>query len=158
VAGVRGCGSSSLAAQQRGASADSVQQLGTTQLLGDGDRVDGLALAVQGHDRFVDVDVRGLVVVARLDVRLDGRSDRIARQQHRSEKRLFGFEVVRRHTPRHPSPRIIDRLDHAVPFLPPGSPDLPGPRRQALVVPLPVRRPTYEVPRTASSSGRPVDR
>ena len=158
MAGVRGCGSSSLAAQQRGASADSVQQLGTTQLLGDGDRVDGLALAVQGHDRFVDVDVRGLVVVARLDVRLDGRSDRIARQQHRSEKRLFGFEVVRRHTPRHPSPRIIDRLDHAVPFLPPGSPDLPGPRRQALVVPLPVRRPTYEVPRTASSSGRPVDR
>ena len=141
VAGVRRCRRRRLDAQQRGAPTDGVEQLGAAQLLGDGDRVDGLALAVQGHDRFVDVDVRGLVVVARLDVRLDGRGYRIAREQHRSEERLFGFEVVRRGAPRPLPPRVIDRLDHAVPFLPPGP---PGPRFRLPVPPLPVRRPSQD--------------
>ena len=158
VTGVRRRRRRRLDPQQRGAPTDGVEQLGAAQLLGDGDRVDGLALAVQRHDRFVDVDVRGLVVIARFDVRFDGRGDRVAREQHRSEERLFGFEVVRRDAPRPLPTRVIDRLDHAAPFLPPGSLERPGPHTRALVSPLPVRRPSHEMPRSASSSGRPVDR
>src|SRR5204862_6730177 len=40
--------------------------------------------------------VRGLVEVARLDVRLDRRGDRLSAEHHRPEERLFGFEVVGR--------------------------------------------------------------
>ena len=130
VAGVRGRGRRRLDPQQRCASADCVEQLGAAQLLGDRDRVDGFALPVQRHDRLVDVDVRGLVVVARLDVRFDGCGDRVARQQHRSQERLFGFEVVGRDAPRPLPPRVIDRLDHCAPFLPlgPPGPPIPAPR------------------------------
>ena len=78
VAGVRRRRRRRLDLQQRGASTDGVEQLGAAQLLGDRDRIDRLALAVQGHDRFVDVHVRGLVVIARFDVRFDGRGDRVA--------------------------------------------------------------------------------
>ena len=40
--------------------------------------------------------VRGLVEVARLDVRLDRGGDRLAAEHHRPEQRLLGLEVVRR--------------------------------------------------------------
>ncbi len=50
--------------QQRGAAADAVEQVGSAQLLGDGDRVGRLTLTVQRLDRLVDVPVRGLVEVA----------------------------------------------------------------------------------------------
>ena len=89
-----------------------VEQVGAAQLLGDGDRVGRLALAVQRLDRLVDVAVRGLVEVAGLDVRLDRGGDRVAREQHRAEQRLLGLEVVRWHPAARASTHRFDRLDH----------------------------------------------
>ena len=78
--------------------ADRVEQVRAAELLGDRDRVDGLAGAVQRRDRLEDVPVRRLVeVVARDD--LDRGRDRAGRQQHRAEQRGFGVEVVRRNPP-----------------------------------------------------------
>ena len=98
--------------QQRGATADVVEQVGAAQLLGDGDRVGRLALTVQRLDGLVDVAVRGLVEVAGLDVRLDRRGDRVAREEHRPEQRLLGLEVVRRDAATRAPTHRIDRLDH----------------------------------------------
>jgi len=66
---------------------------------GDGDGVDGLALPVQRHDRVVDVRVRRLVEVGRVDPDLGRGADRVARQEHRPEQRLLRLEVVRRDAP-----------------------------------------------------------
>ena len=87
-----------------GRAAERVEQVGAPQLLGDGDRVDRLALAVERLDGVVDVAVRGLVEVADVDARLDRGGDRVAREQHRAEQRLLGLEVVRR-DPRRAAPR-----------------------------------------------------
>jgi hypothetical protein len=40
-----------------------------------------------------------LVEVGGFDADFYGGGDRVARQQHRSEQRLLGFEVVRRNSP-----------------------------------------------------------
>ena len=48
-------------------------------------RVDRLAPPVEQVHRVVDLAVRGLVEVRRLDVRLDGGQHRVAGQEHRSE-------------------------------------------------------------------------
>ena len=61
---VRGRRRVGLDQQQRGATADAVEQVGAAQLLGHGDRVGRLTLAVQRLDRLVDVTVRRLVEVA----------------------------------------------------------------------------------------------
>ena len=96
VTGVRRRRGAGLDLQQRGRPPTNVEQVGAAQLLGDGDRVGGLALPVQRLDGLVDVPVRRLVEVAGLDVRLDRGGDRVAREQHRAEQRLLGLEVVRR--------------------------------------------------------------
>ena len=58
--------------------AELVEEIGAAQLVGDGDRVDGLALAVEGDDRVEDVRVRGLVEVGGVDVDLGRGADGVA--------------------------------------------------------------------------------
>ena len=105
---------------------------GAAELLGHRDRVDRLAAGVQRERRVVHDTVRGLVEVARLDVRLDRGGDRLAAEHHRPEEGLLGFEVVRRdpsattvaaHRTRGSAaairarwapPRIIERLNQSV--------------------------------------------
>jgi hypothetical protein len=72
--------------QQRLAAAELLEQVGAAQLLGHRDRVDGLALAVEGQHGLVHVGVGRLVEVRRVDVGLDRGGDRVARQQHRPEQ------------------------------------------------------------------------
>ena len=137
--------------QQRDATADVVEQVGAPQLLGDGDRVGRLALAVQRLDGLVDVAVRGLVEVAGLDVRLDRGGDRVAREQHRAEQRLLGLEVVRGHASARATTHRIDRLDHYHSPL-----RRPADARSASCVPVGVGRGTrlwIDVGRPASSTG-----
>ena len=93
---VRRGGRGRLDAQQRRASAECFEMPGTAELLGHRDRVDRLAARVQRERGVVHDAVRGLVEVARLDVRLDRGGDRLAAEHHRPEERLLGFEVVRR--------------------------------------------------------------
>ena len=75
--------------------ADRVEQSGAPELVGDRDRVGRFTLAVERFDRLEDVAVRGLVEVVG-PARLEGGRDRVARQQHRTEQRLLGLQVVRR--------------------------------------------------------------
>ena len=89
-----------------------VEEIGAAQLVGDGDRVDRLADAVQRHDRVVDVGVGRLVEVGRLDPGLGGGADGVAGEEHRSEQRLLGLQVVRRHPAALLSSNILDGLDH----------------------------------------------
>ena len=97
---------------------DELEQIGAPELLGDGDRVGGLALAVERLDRVVDVAVRRLVEVGDFDSCLDRGGDRVAGEQHRAEQRLLGLEVVRRHATGLRTPHGINRLDHCRPGLP----------------------------------------
>ena len=66
------------------------------ELVGDGDRVGGLAARVQVEDRLVHELVRGPVVVGRPDD-LDDVGDGVLGQQHAAEHALLGRDVVRRH-------------------------------------------------------------
>src|SRR5438045_2021049 len=79
-----------------GLAADGVERSGPSQLLGDGDRVGGLARAVERGDGLEDVGVRRLVEVVDADRFYRG-CDRVLRQQHRAEQRLLGLQVVRRY-------------------------------------------------------------
>ena len=67
-----------LDAQQRLATADRVELAAAPQFLGDRHRVDRFALAVQRERGVVDRAVRGLVEVARFDVRFDRGRERLA--------------------------------------------------------------------------------
>ena len=74
--------------------AETLEQPGAVERLGDRDRVDRLARAVERDDRVEDVRVRRLVeVLGSHD--LDRVGDRVARQQHRAEQRRLGRDVVR---------------------------------------------------------------
>ena len=118
VTRVRGRGGGRLDLQQRGPAADELEEIGAAELLGDGDRIGGLALPVEGLDRVVDVAVRRLVEVGDVDPGLDRGGDRVAGEQHRAEQRLLGLEVVRRDSPGLWTPNGINRLDHCRPGLP----------------------------------------
>ena len=78
---------------------DLVEQPGATQLVGNGDRVDGTAAGVQGADRVEDVLVGGPVEVGRAQALLADETDRLTRQQQRPEDGLLGLQVVRRNSP-----------------------------------------------------------
>src|SRR5207302_3788189 len=58
------------------------------------DRVDGLAPRVDSEDRLEDPAVRRTIEVLRLQC-LDDTRDRLAREHHRAEDRLFRLHVVR---------------------------------------------------------------
>ena len=118
VTGVRGRGSGRLDLEQRRPAADELEEIGAPELLGDGDRIGGLALPVERLDRVVDVAVRRLVEVGDVDPGLHRGGDRVAGEQHRAEQRLLGLEVVRRHSPGLRTPNGINRLDHCRPGLP----------------------------------------
>ena len=90
-----------------------VEEVGAAQLVGDGDGVDRFADAVERHHRVVDVGVGRLVEVGGLYPGLGGRADRIARQEHGPEQRLFGFQVVRRDAAALLPAHFLDRLDHS---------------------------------------------
>ncbi len=64
------------------------------QLVGDGDGVGRLALGGQLGDGLEDVRVLGLEEVAGGDPRLERCGDGVLAQQHRSEQRPLGVEVV----------------------------------------------------------------
>ncbi len=115
---VRGRGSGRLDLEQRGASADELEEIGAAELLGDGDRIGRLALPVERLDRVVDVAVRRLVEVGDFDSSLHRGGDRVAGEQHGAEQRLLGLEVVRRHPTGLWPPNGINRLDHCRPGLP----------------------------------------
>ena len=116
---VRRRGGRGLQPEQRLASAERVEKVGATQLVRDRDRVDGFALPVERHDRVVDVSVRGLVEVGRLDACFGGRADRVARQQHRPEQRFLGVEIVGGNPADVSTPRRFQCLNHCcVPFPP----------------------------------------
>ena len=92
--GVRRCRRGVLQVDQRLQAADHVEQAGALQRLGHGDRVDRLTLGVQGADRVEDVLMRGQVEVGRVDG-LDGRTDGVAAQQHRTQQRRLGLQIMR---------------------------------------------------------------
>ncbi len=73
---------------------DRLEQTRPAQLVGDRDGVGRLAGAVQRHDGLEYVAVRGTVEVLG-DDHVDRIAHRVARQQHGSEQRALGFEVLR---------------------------------------------------------------
>ena len=91
--------------------ADVLEQLTALELLDRGDRVDGVAAAVDLAERAEDLRVRAAVEVARFD-ELDHVGDRVARQHHRAEHRLLGVEVVRRNPVRPQAPDVVSRANH----------------------------------------------
>ena len=74
--------------------ADAAQQPAAVQFGGHRDGVGGLAAAVQVQDRVVDVLVGGPVEVAGPQA-LEDIGDRVLAQQHATEHRLLGGEVLR---------------------------------------------------------------
>ena len=80
---------------QVGAAADAGDLAAPGELVGDRDRVRGLAPAVQVEYRLVDQLVRRPVVVSRPD-HLDHVRDGVLREQHPAQHALFGRHVVRR--------------------------------------------------------------
>ncbi len=77
--------------------ADVLELASLVELVGERDRVDGLALRVEAEGRAVDLGVAlavELAAVARQD--LAHRGDRARREHHRAEDRLLGVEVLRR--------------------------------------------------------------
>ncbi len=116
MAGVRG-----LEGDEGGGTADGVEQPGSPQLLGDGDRVGGLAGGRQRGDGLEDVAVGRLVEVLGVeDLRGDG--DGVLGEEHRPEEGLLGLEVVGRGPPRSGRARngtglVVDEA-HGPPTLP----------------------------------------
>ena len=74
--------------------ADLVELAALVELVGDGDRVDRLALLVELERGAVDLRVRLAVEVAGVDRRCS-RLDRRLRQHHRAQHGLLGIEVLR---------------------------------------------------------------
>ena len=79
----------------RGA-ADALELASLVELVRERDRVDRLALAVEGEGRPVDRAVRLAVEVGGVEHLRDG-ADRGGREQHGAEDRLLGLQVLRRH-------------------------------------------------------------
>ncbi len=74
-----------------------VERARAVELVDNGDRIDRLALAVQGEDRAEDVPVALAVEVGGREIaRLGDRADRERRKHHRAEDGLFGVEILRR--------------------------------------------------------------
>jgi len=82
--------------EQRVHAADRVEQTRLAQCVGDRHRIDGLTARVQRANCVEDVSMCGLVELVRANTTLDGDSDRIARQEHRTEERCLGIQVVGR--------------------------------------------------------------
>ena len=76
--------------------ADSLELTALLELVDEGDRVDGLALCVQGECRAIDLRVALAVEIARVE-HFRHCPDGAGGEQHRPEHRLLGFEVLRRH-------------------------------------------------------------
>ena len=91
-----------------------VEEVDAPQLVGDGHRVDRLALAVEREDGVEDVRVGRLVEGGRVEADLGGRADGVAREEHGPEERLLGLEVVRRDPSCRPPRGGLERLHHRV--------------------------------------------
>jgi hypothetical protein len=91
--------------------ADLREQAASLQLLDRGDRVDGIAAAVDVSKRLEDLGVRRVVEVGRPDD-LDDVGDRLAREHHGAEHRFLGLEVVGRHPLRAETPDVVSRSHH----------------------------------------------
>src|SRR4029453_18140618 len=76
------------------------------ELLHRGDRVDGVASAVDLAEGVEDLGVRGPVEVGGADD-LDDVGDRVGREHHGAEDGLLGLEVVRGHPLRSDPPDVI---------------------------------------------------
>ena len=90
-------------------SADALHAAGAVELLGHGHKVHRPPRRVQRAHRREDRPVHGGVEVIRHE-RLHGHHDRLAREHHRAQQRLFRVLAVRRHTPFqfhiHPCPSL----------------------------------------------------
>src|SRR5581483_3190990 len=75
--------------------ADLLELAALVELVGNGDRVDGLSLLIELERRPVDARVRLPVEVAGVEG-VARRFDRRLREKHRAEDRLLGIEVLRR--------------------------------------------------------------
>jgi hypothetical protein len=102
--------------------ADGLEQPPTAEFLGDRHPVGGLPLAEQRRDGREDVSVGRLVEVLR-PADLHGRGDGVPGQEHGTEQRLLGFEIVGRYATGWPGaalvggqesagPRVVKRLNH----------------------------------------------
>src|SRR5207253_428089 len=76
--------------------ADGVELAPLLQLVGERDRIDRLALCIEGERRSIDLRVRLAIEVARVEDLADG-ADRAGREHHRPEDGLLGLEILRRH-------------------------------------------------------------
>ena len=110
--GVAACSCSRVGFASQGVGSRLLRRSSSASVIG----VDGLTLAVELDDGVVDVAVRRLVEVGRLDLDLDRVDDRVARQEHRAEQRLLRLDVVGRDAPRSRRRRGgLNRLDHSYP-------------------------------------------
>ena len=82
--------------EQRLRPADLVEKAVAPQLVGNGDRVDRLAVGHQAADGGVDVLVPWFVEVVDADAELADLIDDVTRQQQRAQQALLRIEVVRR--------------------------------------------------------------
>ncbi len=96
VLGVRGSRHDGGELCDLGGAADALELAALVELVRERDRVDRLALAVEGEGGPVDRAVRLAVEVTGLEHLGDG-ADRRGRQQHGAENRLLGLQVLRRH-------------------------------------------------------------
>ena len=82
-----------------GEAAGDLEEAVAAQAVGDGDRVDGVAAAVEGEDLGVDVAVAGFVEVVGGETGLCGGGEGVSGQQGGAEHGGFGVEVVWRYPP-----------------------------------------------------------
>ena len=94
MAGVRRCGDEGRELVNAFLAADLGELPPLVELVGDGDRVDGLTLLVELERGSVDTRVRLAVEVAGIE-RVARRFDRRLRQHHRAENGLLGVEILR---------------------------------------------------------------
>src|SRR5207244_1226232 len=94
MAGVRRCGDEGRELVNAFLAANLGELPTLVELVGDGDRVDGLTLLVELERGSVDTRVRLAVEVAGIE-RVARRFDRRLRQPHRAENRLLGVETLR---------------------------------------------------------------
>ena len=114
AAGVGGGRRVGLEGDQRGRPPDGLEQPSSAALIGHGDGVGRLSLAVEGADRFEDVTVSRFVeIVGR--THLHRRRDGVTRQEHGADQALLGLQVVGWYPTPAPSlaaANVVEGLDH----------------------------------------------
>src|SRR5690606_33140469 len=122
VPGVRGGGDAGHEVVDVGGAADALELAALGELSDDGDRVGGLAAAVEVDDRLVHDLVRGAVEVGAADL-LDDVGDRVLRQEHAAEHAHLRRDVLGRRPVEpgrtRPPVAFLELLDRHAPLAPP---------------------------------------